>query len=1018
MVPDFYAMLGVEPSADRPAIEAALAKCQPAWSSGTRNPKTKHTFQSYLDQIPALRQALLGGPESRAAYDAERAASRRAERETWLDELQRLVRLKAAKGGLTPGDRALLRAEAVKLGLVADDLDRLAATIPDARDVPAEVDAPDPPADALDPTARRQIRTALAHLRKRDLYDLLDAHRDAPDSELAARADAERQRWMQKSQVTAEKTAWLEAISYAQSHLSAAEARARYDRTLGVEAEEALLAAIAFAIEGAPRLDPGTRQALVGEAMALGIGPDRAGRLIGRVCRARGVALEGVANGPLTLGPARLLRCRSCGGVSEYAEASRSGGSADCRHCGASLQWDCPVCRRTRWVDEPRCACGFPLANREPLIQHFEAAQHAHKTRDYPAALVHLRRVQDFAPRHVGARKGIEKIQERLAEIDRARRAFESDKARGHLVSARGSVETWARLVDPSTPEVAAARAEVAAGLREAAALAARGKALVTADPRAARDHFRQALLLAADLAEAREGLALCPPDPPAGLLAAIEGDTVTLRWTSPRNDGLGPVSFRVVRKRDGVPSRATDGVLVAEVSAAEAIDVGVAPGESAGYAVFGRRGGVDSLEGATVGPLLMLADVANLRVEAGSREVHLSWTRPRNAIDVRVVRKRSEAPGHLDDGDRVEADGDGAHDLGLEDDLSYHYGVFALYPGPDGRARASRGVHASAIPHPAVEGVGGLTLAAEPDGAVRIAWARPARGQVRILRTAEAPRLKAGEKLSAAEVSAIGGHWIDAKAPGLAVDPSPPPVGACHYTPWTAWGDDWTVGVGASYSCLTDPSDLRAVRAGSNGRVHLRWRWGPQGGQSLLVSRSGAPPTGPDDPEARAVIVAESEYGRQGYIAVNLPPDAPGPWHFRVFAVANLRGERVVSPGLDPTSRTVVPGPNPEVTVVYHLRKPGFPGRPWSVAFRTEPPGAAIPPTALVAHPRTVPLSVDDGEVVDRFPASRDGSTFRVRPGVNLSDRRARVFADPHAGPEGLPPVRLRHPESGQDRA
>ena len=59
MVPDYYAMLGVDPGADRAAIEAALARCQPAWSSGTRNPKTKHTFQSYLDQIPALRRTMV-----------------------------------------------------------------------------------------------------------------------------------------------------------------------------------------------------------------------------------------------------------------------------------------------------------------------------------------------------------------------------------------------------------------------------------------------------------------------------------------------------------------------------------------------------------------------------------------------------------------------------------------------------------------------------------------------------------------------------------------------------------------------------------------------------------------------------------------------------------------------------------------------------------------------------------------------------------------------------------------------
>lgn len=1018
MVPDYYAMLGVDPSADRPTIESALARCQPAWSSGTRNPKTKHTFQSYLDQIPALRQALLGDPMARAAYDAERAASRRAERDRLLDALQKLLRLRAAKGGLTPSDRALLRAEAVKLGLTAEDLDRLAGPIPAAAEAPAEVDPPDPPLDVIDPATRRQIRSALAHLRKRDLYEVLDALRDAPAAELAARADAERQRWMQKSQVTAEKTAWLEAISYAQSHLTAAEARARYDRTLAVEAEEALNAAISFAIEGTARLDPGTRQILIDEAAALGIGPDRASRLIGRACRARGVAQDGSQNGPTPLGPPRLLRCRACSGVTAFAEAAKAGGSPSCRHCGASLQWDCPVCRRTRWVDEPRCACGFPLASREPLIQHFEAAQHAHKARDYATALAHLRRVQEFAPRHVGARKGVEKVQERLAEIDRARVAFEAERARGHLASARKAVEAWALLVDPASPEVRAARADVAAKLRDASALAARGQALAATDPPAARDLLRRALLLASDLPEAREALAQCPPDPPRALRASIEADKVLLRWSAPAQDGLGPVGYRVVRKRDGIPSQLSDGVVVGDVAVAEIEDAGVVPGSSVGYAVFSRRGGVESLNGATTGPVLMLGEVSDVRVEAKSREVHLSWARPRNAIGVRVVRRRGEQPQGPDDGEPIEVAGDEAHDLGLEDDRAYHYGLFALYRGNNGRPLVSRGAFASAVPHPPVEGVGGLTLATDPEGSVRIRWERPARGQVRILRTSEPIRQRPGERLTPAEAEAIGGLWLDAVAPDATIDPTPPPVGVCHYTPMTAWGGALTVGIGAAYSCLTDPSDLRAVRAGTNGRVHLRWRWGPQGGQSLLVSKAGSPPIGPDDPDARPVVVQEAEYSRQGYMAVNLPPDAPGPWHFRVFAVANVQGRRVVSPGLEPTSRTVVPGPNPEVTVIYHLRKPGFPGRPWSVAFRTEPPGAAIPPTALVAHARTVPLSVDDGEVVDRFPASRDGSTFRVRPGVNLSDRRARVFADPHAGPEGLPPIRLRHPEAGPTRA
>src|SRR5437764_13252807 len=126
MIPDYYAMLGVDPKADRATLEAALARCQPTWSSGTRNPKNKHLYQSYLDQIPALRQALLGDPSARAAYDAELAAGKRAERDRKLDELQRLLRLRAAKGGLTVTDRNLLRDEAARAGLTGQDRDRLA----------------------------------------------------------------------------------------------------------------------------------------------------------------------------------------------------------------------------------------------------------------------------------------------------------------------------------------------------------------------------------------------------------------------------------------------------------------------------------------------------------------------------------------------------------------------------------------------------------------------------------------------------------------------------------------------------------------------------------------------------------------------------------------------------------------------------------------------------------------------------------------------------------------------------
>lgn len=1011
MVPDYYQMLGVDASADKPIVEAALAKAQPAWSSGTRNPKHKHVYQSYLDQIPALKQALLGDPSARAAYDAELFAARRAERDARLDALQRLLKLRAAKGGLTVTDRAILRDEATRLGLAAEDLDRLAEPIPPRPEAPAAPEDVDPPADVVDPATRRQVRLALDHLRRRDLYDVLELPRDAPAAEIGSRADDLRRRWMQKAQVTAEKTAWLEAVSYAHSHLGSAEARARYDRTLVVEAEEALGEAVRFAVKGTRQIDPGTRRALRDEGAGLGILPDRAERLIDRACRAQGVSREeGTTEGA---SPSRFLRCPRCGGVTDFLGAAKSPAESGCRHCGGPLRWDCPACQRAHWVDQARCACGFRREDREPLVRHFEAAQHAHKTRNYVEALRHLEVVQGYAPRHVGARKGVSTIRETMAEVERARATVEAERARGHLVAARGAVDAWARLVDPTDPELRSAWAEVSKRLRDAHALAARGKAASAVDPAAARTLLREALAIAADLPEAKDGLRRMPPDPPRDLVAAVEGGKVRLRWSPPPPDGLGATTYRVVRKPLAVPAHPADGVAVAEVPGTRAEDADAPAGEAVGYAVFTRRGEVESASGAGFGPILVRAEVADVRVEATGREVDIAWSTPAAAADVVVTRTPDAPPTASAAGEVVPSLRDRLHDRGVEEDRVYHYRIRARYKGVDGRLVASDGVVVAAMPHRPAEPPGDLTLSVEPDGGVRLAWPEPPRGQVRVLRTARPPALTRGDRLAAAAAEALEGPWLDPTGPGRAIDRRPPASGVCAYTPFTVWGGWYTAGSPSAYSCVPDPSDLRAVRVGGAGRVHLRWRWSPQGSQSVVAARAGAPPTGPDDPGALRAVVNDAEYSRLGYHALTLPTSPPGPWHLAVYSLTGVDGSTVASPGLEPSAHTVVPGPHPEITVSYTLRPPGFGGRTWSVGLRTDPPGASTPPLALVAHARAVPLSAEDGEVVAHFPAAADGSTFRFRARAEFAGQQARLFVDPRAAPDGVAPIRLRHPEA-----
>jgi hypothetical protein len=550
-----------------------------------------------------------------------------------------------------------------------------------------------------------------------------------------------------------------------------------------------------------------------------------------------------------------------------------------------------------------------------------------------------------------------------------------------------------------------------------AQSLAARGRALEVDDPKAARTFFEKALAIAADLDDAREGLRRCPPDPASELVAEFEVDRVRLRWTPPPLDGLGTLKFRVVRKRGGVPRQPNDGAVVAEVLDAEAEDRKVKPGESVGYAVFSLRGEAIARSAPTFGPFMVLPEVLNLRIETRSGEVTLGWTLPDHASGVRVVRNLRHRPANDRDGDVLTALPTGLVDRGLEDDRPYHYAVYALYPGPDGAELSSKGLTIVGVPHPPVEAPPAPTLSTGLDGQVRLSWPITPRGSIRIIRTTKPLPWNPGDRVDPGSTAEWVGEWLDSTLPGRAEDPAPPPIGVCYYTPILDWANMLTVGYPSRYSCVVDPSELRAVRFGSGGKVHLRWAWTPQATESLVVARSGAPPTGADDPEGVVFSVSDERYSRLRHFEIQLPIGPPGPWHVAVFSVATVQGERVVSPGLEPSARTVVPGPNPEVTVSYLLKRPRFPGRAWSLSFRTEPADSPIPPTALVTLPQTVPLSAVDGEIVARFPATRDGESFTIPANVDLNRQRARIFVDPHADPEGLPPIRLRHPEGDTAR-
>ncbi len=290
------------------------------------------------------------------------------------------------------------------------------------------------------------------------------------------------------------------------------------------------------------------------------------------------------------------------------------------------------------------------------------------------------------------------------------------------------------------------------------------------------------------------------------------------------------------------------------------------------------------------------------------------------------------------------------------------------------------------------------------------IRWAEPTRGLFKLLRSATPIPHPPGTRLASTQAAAIGGDWVEVEGQDHTYD-TPPSVGVCYYTPMTVWGGATLVGHSAIFSNLTDPTDLRAVRAEGN-QVQLRWRWSPHGKQSLVVAKALTPPSGPDDPDALVETVHESDYAHHGRYTLSLPVGIAGPWHIVVYAATVIDGRPIASPGREPSARTIVAGGSDDVSLAYHFRRGRLTGRKPAIVFQTEPAGGSIPPTVLVAHPRMVPLTVEDGEVVASFPSTQDGALFPLPAAVDLKRSRVRLFVA-----DGSSTIRIRHPEPDASR-
>ena len=476
-------------------------------------------------------------------------------------------------------------------------------------------------------------------------------------------------------------------------------------------------------------------------------------------------------------------------------------------------------------------------------------------------------------------------------------------------------------------------------------------------------------------------------PPPPAEVTATPGQGRILLAW-GPGPARPGEVTYRVVRQTGAPALTWSAGVLVAQTGEVNAIDVAPPTGERLHYAVFASRGRDLWSAGAAAAEVILLPEVADLRLEALPSAVLGSWRVAPGTSEVMVTRAEGEPPAAGRE-QHLPATLAGFTDTSVQPGRRYFYRVCAVYLSAAGERLASPGVLGDAIPEPDPAPVGELraTVPPGPVPEAALSWAAPPASTVTIYQNAAPSPWPAGTVLRPDELARLG-------RPVAGVPGSGEP-GDSRATVALASGRTWftavTCGVGravlgatAEASAMAAVRDLQARRYGTG--IQLSWDW-PDGCHECQVGWRQA---GSQARAAEPAICGDWEYRNRGGFLVEAGPDPVTVW---------VRAILRTPAGLIESAAQEAEVPEADVIIWYRFQPP----RRWRPGRR-----ARLVLTASRACELPVLLVVRDegrpggGEPVFRTPAMSlaQARTVYVRvPGWRPGDRLARAPGADHSG-------------------
>ena len=985
---NFYILLDLDPTIqDWDKIEAAIGTKKSDWShdaATSPSPKRKRQAGQNKALLPEIER-VMKDPELRHK-EAEQAVERRkALREERLEELRRDLATVCAKGHLLDKELEKVLKRYTSGGLTEEEI---------RREISVQVRSENVEKGAtvalLEKTILNRIRANLTTLGCANLYQFLgvEDQRSANCGLLRAKAAEIGEELRKFINKTTEVSARQELVGLCSTVFASEETRKGYDLALGDEALETIEGQ--FDLLAGDTIDPSTFQMLLRTGMEAGASEGRCRHKIREMAKQRKFIVEmAVATGE------SYRQCGHCLTINQpTAEA--------CHRCGRPLQVICPMpnCKRTVPSTHLSCTgCGFPVGNL-PEIQRRLARAKAYLDRgDLIAAQAEADTIAtDCVPQHPRY-SPLEKLRGSISEQRRS-----GDEAIGRL----------RKLVDDSLMEEAnrLLRTLKGAGAVSTDLSALREKidkaltqaeqsyqAAIESDTKGKRDdafsHCSRALAVVRDYRPARQLMAKFPPEPPAMLEAGAER-IVSLSWKP--SPSQGALEYKIVRKEGARPSSPADGQCLAVATANRFDDMTAEPGATYYYAVLTVRGGVESTC-CLAGPLMSVADVADLSPKAGDKCVELSWKLPKRAAAVEVWRQNGIAPTKRGQGDRIDqARRASVTDHNVTNGVSYGYLVVVVFRAADGSPRASQGV--SVVVRPESPALPLMDLTARRNGSqVVLHWQSPPHGAVEVYRFSQEPALKVGQQCEMDDFSSLG-KKLAAKDRQSAEDELHGERIA-YYLPVTVTGSIGVIGRGLYVSAVEDVANLKI--AVKDTMMLAKWNWPRDCRKCRVAIRSDQFATGPEDASASRDDCLLSVYETKGGFYTSVPLQVRELF-ITVYAAMSVADQVIHASGSESARRRVSlrGGSHKRCELRYRISSRTALLTRQKAVYVTIASGSepiVLPELCVVAKSRTIPTSAKDGKVVASFPAGHSLSPgqkadFKFSPGPLPKDTLARLFA------------------------